>query len=160
MVITRNDNYFEDFEVGDEFQHARGKTVGEFENHLVTHMTMNTAEGHFNEHKMTTNDNPIGGARIVVGYLVLAIVVGLTSEDTTENAITDLGYDDITFDRPTRHEDTLYAESRVLEKYDPEDRDDAGVIVFEVTGKNQDDEQVCKAKRRVLIKKRTYWGED
>lgn len=159
MPITSADNYFEDFKVGDTFEHVRGKTVGEFENHLVTHMTMNTAEGHFNEQVMADSDNPMGNTRIVVGYLVLSIVVGLTSEDISENAITDLSYDGIRFTNPTVHGDTLHARSEVLDKYDADEREDAGVVEFEIVGENHRDEQVCEAKRRVLLKKREYWEE-
>lgn len=159
MPLTQSDNYFEDFEIGNRFEHARGKTIEAFENHLVTHTTMNTAEGHFNEHKMATDDSPVGGSRVVVGYLVLATVVGLSSEDTSENAITDLEYDGLRIDRPTRHGDTLYAESEVLEKHDHDERDDAGVVTFEVTGLNTDGEQVCRVERTVLLKKQSAWGE-
>ncbi len=157
MPVTGEHNYFEDFTVGETFEHARGKTVGEFENHLVTHMTMNTAEGHFNEEFMARGDNPMGETRIVVGYLVLAIVVGLTSEDISENAITDLSYDNIRFTAPTEHGDTLYARSEVVAIDEADDRDDAGIVTFHITGHNQDGEQVCETTRRVLLRKRAHW---
>lgn len=160
MPITGPDNYYEDFHVGDEFEHARGKTIGEFENHWVTHVTMNTAEGHFNDDLMRDSDLPgIGGSRVVVGYLVFSTVVGLASEDTSENAITDVRYDNITLTAPTRHGDTVYATSRVLDKWDTEDRDDAGVVRFEITGTNQAGTQVCSLERDVLLKKRAHWGD-
>jgi len=158
MPITSEDNYYEDFETGDEFEHARGKTVGEYENHWVTHVTMNTAEGHFNEDRMSQSDLPgIGGSRVVVGYLVFSIVVGLTSEDTSENAIADVGYDDIRLTDATRHGDTLYATSHVIDKRPAEDREDAGIVEFEIRGENQNGDQVCELKREVLIKRKEHW---
>lgn len=157
MPITSEDNYFEDFEIGDEYEHARGKTIGEYENHWITHVTMNTAEGHFNEDRMSGSDSPIGGSRVVVGYLVFSTVVGLASEDTSENAITDVSYDDIRLTAPTRHGDTVYASSKVLNKKPSEDRDDAGIVEFEIIGTNQNDEQVCELKREVLVKKKADW---
>lgn len=161
MTITSEDNYFEDFEVGDEFEHARGKTIGEYENHWVTHVTMNTADGHFNRHKMAEDDMAgIGGSRVVVGYLVFSTVVGLTAEDTSENALGDVAYDEIRLTAPTRHGDTLYAESEVLTKREAEERDDAGIVRFRILGTNQDGEQVCSLEREVLLKKRSHWGED
>lgn len=161
MPVTGTDNYYEDFAVGDEFQHYRGKTIGEYENHWMTHVTMNTAEGHFNEDFMSGSDMPgIGGSRVVVGYCVFSVVVGLASQDTSENALRDLRYDDIRITNPTRHGDTVYAESEVLEKREAEDRDDAGVVRFKVVGTNQDDEQVCELEREVLLKKREAWGEE
>lgn len=158
MGITSKNNYFEDFDVGDEFEHARGKTIGEYENHWVTHATMNTAEGHFNENKMSESNLPgIGGSRVVVGYLVFSTVVGLTSEDTSENAITDIGYDEIRLTAPTRHGDTVYATSKVLNKREADNRDDAGIVTFQIMGINQNEEQVCELKREVLLKKKEHW---
>jgi len=160
MALTSNDNYFEDFETGDEFEHARGKTIGEFENHWVTHTTMNTAEGHFNRHRMEDDDMAgIGGSRVVVGYLVFSTVVGLTAEDTSENALGDVAYDNIRLTAPTRHGDTLYARSTVIEKREAEDRGDAGIVRFRIVGTNQDDEKVCELEREVLLKKRSHWME-
>ena len=50
--LTGSDNYFEHFEVGAVWRHARGKTVTPLENVLITNMVMNTAQGHFNEDAM------------------------------------------------------------------------------------------------------------
>ena len=40
---TSPDNYFENFAVGQVIAHARGKTVTEMDNVLITNMVMNTA---------------------------------------------------------------------------------------------------------------------
>ena len=56
--LTGPSNYFEDFSVGDRFRHARGTTIGELENQLLTKLVMNTAQAHFNEHAM--KDTPWG----------------------------------------------------------------------------------------------------
>ena len=48
-AITGPDNDFEAFEVGLRFRHARGKTITELENVLITNLVMNTADAHFNE---------------------------------------------------------------------------------------------------------------
>ncbi len=39
--------YYEDFEVGHIYEHRRGKTVTEYDNHMFTLMTMNTHPMHF-----------------------------------------------------------------------------------------------------------------
>ena len=46
--LTGPDNYFEDFVVGAKLRHARGTTVGEVENQLLTKLVLNTADAHFN----------------------------------------------------------------------------------------------------------------
>ena len=39
--------YFEDFKIGDIYEHRPGKTITEYDNHLFTLMTMNTHPIHF-----------------------------------------------------------------------------------------------------------------
>ncbi|PCJ22062.1 MAG: acyl dehydratase [Gammaproteobacteria bacterium] len=151
-ALTRNDNYFEDFKIGDVMKHARGKTVGDMENVLVTHMVMNTAQAHFNEHSMKDTRFE---QRIVFGGCTAALVVGLTSQDTSENALMDLGMDKIRFKSPVFHGDTLYAYTEVLQLQDAH-RDDAGVVLFRHWGVNQDQTVVFEGERRVLIKRRSY----
>ena len=149
-TLTGNNNYFEDFEVGQSFRHTRGKTVDAFENQILTHLVMNTAEGHFNEHLMESGPY---GQRLVFGLVTGSIIIGLATQDTADNALSKLGLDDMRFMAPVFHGDTLYAYSEVLEKEDL-DRPDAGVIVFGHHGYKQDDTKVFEGKRRVLIKKR------
>jgi acyl dehydratase len=152
-ALTGSDNYFEDFTVGDVFRHARGKTVTEMDGTLLTHLVMNTAQGHFNEHLMAST--PFGG-RIVFGGIIAAVVIGLAYEDTGEQALAELGLTAVRFMAPVQHGDTLYAASEVLATTDA-DREDAGEVTFRHRGVNQDDEIVFEGERRVLIKRRSHW---
>ena len=156
MPRTSEDNYYEDFEVGQVYEHPRGKTMTEMDNVLITNLVLNTAQGHFNEDSMEDSEF---GQRIVYGGINLSLTCGLASETISENAISILGMDDVRFTTPVFHGDTLYAESEVLEKRDAEDRDDAGVVTFRVTGHNQDDEQVLQAEQTVLLKKAAHWRD-
>jgi itaconyl-CoA hydratase len=149
--LTGNDNYFENFEVGDVFKHARGKTITNLENVLITNLVMNTAQGHFNEHAM-------GGQVIVYGGVNFSMVLGLASQDCCENALAELGLDNIRLTRPVRHGDSLYAYSEVLSKTDS-DREDAGIIVFRHYGVNQNDEQIAQVERKVLLKRASHWAD-
>ena len=151
--LTSNDNYFEDFEVGQTIRHARGKTVTALENVNITNMVMNTAQGHFNEDRMSKT--PLGKV-LSYGGVNFSLVLGLASQDTVENAIAELGLDKIQLKAMVFHGDTLYAFSRVLEKRDS-DRDDAGIVVFKHWGVNQNNEQVAEIERTALIKKRSHW---
>jgi len=153
--LTGTGNYFEDFAVGDRLRHVRGKTVGEFENQILTHLVMNTAEGHFNEHVMQSSPY---GKRLVFGLVTGSIVVGLATQDTCENAILELGLDELRFVAPVFHGDTLYAASEVLEKSDC-DREDAGIVVFRHHGWKHDGTKVFEGKRKVLLKRRSHWGD-
>ena len=109
--LTSADNYFEDFAVGQTIRHARGKTVTELENVNITNMVMNTAQGHFNLDQM--QKTPLGKI-ICYGGVNFSIVLGLASQDTVENALAELGLDNIQLKTMVFHGDTLYAYSRVL----------------------------------------------
>ena len=153
--LTGKANYFEDFAVGDVIRHARGKTVEGLENVLITNMVMNTAQGHFNEHQMKSS--PYGG-RLSFGGVNFSLCMGLAMQDCGENALAELGMDNIRLQNPVVHGDTLYAYSEVLEVADS-DREDAGVVTFRHYGVNQDDKQVFQGDRRMLIKRRSHWGD-
>jgi len=154
--LTGKSNYFEDFTIGQVIRHARGKTVEGLENVLITNLVMNTAQGHFNEHAMKTS--PYGG-RLSYGGVNFSLCMGLAMQDTGENALAELGMDNIRLQNPVVHGDTLYAFSEVLAKEDAPDRDDAGVVTFRHYGVNQHDKQVFQGDRRMLIKRRSHWGD-
>lgn len=153
--LTGRTNYFEDFTVGQVIRHARGKTLEALENVLITNLVMNTAQGHFNEHAMKTS--PWKG-RLSYGGVNFSLVMGLAMQDTGENALAELGMDNIRLQNPVVHGDTLYAYSEVLSVVDA-DREDAGVVTFRHYGVNQDDKQVFQGDRRMLIKRRSHWGD-
>ncbi|HEX4096659.1 MAG TPA: MaoC family dehydratase [Caulobacteraceae bacterium] len=153
--LTGKTNYFEDFQVGDVIRHARGKTVEGLENVLITNMVMNTAQSHFNEHAMR---NSRYGGRLSYGGVNFSLCMGLAMQDCGENALAELGMDNIRLMNPVVHGDTLYAYSEVLAVEDAE-QPDAGVVTFRHYGVNQDDKQVFQGDRRMLIKRRSHWGD-
>ena len=153
--LTGNDNYFEDFVVGDVYRHVRGKTIYPSENVYITNIVMNTAAGHFNAHQMESLD--FGGGKIVsYGGVNFSLVLGLSSQDCVENALEELGLDNIRLTKSVGHGDTLYAYTEVLSKSDS-DREDAGIVVFRHYGVNQRDELIAQLDRRALIKRRSHW---
>lgn len=156
--LVSSNNYFEDFAVGDLIEHARGKTVTEMDNVLITNMVMNTAEGHFNEHRMRSSGGGIFAQRVVFGGINLSIVLGLAAQDTAEQALAELSLDKIKLSHPVFHGDTLYAYSEVLSLEDG-DRDDAGIVQFRHYGLNQDDKLCVEAERRVILKRKSHWAD-
>lgn len=153
-ALTGKGNYFEDFAPGDVMRHARGKTVSELENVLITNLVMNTAQGHFNEHAMA---DTMFGKRITFGGVTASLVIGLASEDTSENALAELSLDKIRFTTPVFHDDTIYAYTEVLGT-EPAEREDAGIVRFRHWGVNQDDKTVFEGERSVLVKRRSHWA--
>jgi len=145
-----SDSWFDDFRVGDVFKHARGKTVTEMDNVLITNLVINTAEGHYNEHKQS--QMPVAEHlrhRVVFGGITVAMIVGLAAQDTAARAIAELGMDKIRLRQPVLHGDTLYAYSEVLEKTERDDR--SGEVRFRHWGVNQHDAVVFEGERTLLL---------
>jgi itaconyl-CoA hydratase len=147
--------YFEDYRVGERMRHARGTTIGEVENQLVTKLVMNTADAHYNEAKM--KGGPFG-QRLVFGLVTGSIVIGLATQDTAENALAELRLDKLRFRAPVFHGDTLNAYSEVLAARNAE-RPDAGIVRFKHWGTKQDGTIVFEGEREVLIKRRSHWKD-
>jgi itaconyl-CoA hydratase len=154
-ALTATDNYFEDFVPGTVMRHARGKTVEAIENVMITNLVMNTAQAHFNEHAMKQNRF---GQRLTFGGVTAALIIGLASQDTAENALAELSLDKIRFTNPVFHGDTLYAFTEVL-AVTPADREDAGIVHFRHWGVKENDTVVFEGERRVLIKRRSHWAQ-
>jgi len=153
--LTGNGNWFEDFTVGQKMRHARGATVDEVENNFISKQVMNTAQAHWNEHYL--QGGPLGTGRVVFGLITASITIGLTSQDTAENALAEVGLDHLRFRAPVHHGDTLYAFTEVLAVEPASDRDDAGLVTFKHWGVTHDDRVVFEGERTVLIKRRSHW---
>jgi acyl dehydratase len=155
VALTGVDNWFEDFPVGRRIRHARGATMDALENAYLSKAVMNTAQPHWNEHALA-GDTPLGTGRVVFGLLTASLVVGLSSQDTAENALAELHMDKVRFRGPVHHGDTVYAFTEVLEATDDE-RPDAGRVRFAHWGVTHDDRLVVELERTVLIKRRSHW---
>jgi acyl dehydratase len=153
-TLTGPGAYFEDFEEGQKMRHARGTTIGEVENQLVTKLVMNTADAHYNEHR--ARNTPFG-QRVVFGLVTGSVVIGLATQDTAEQALAELRLDKLRFRAPVFHGDSLTAYSEVLSKRDA-DREDAGVVRFKHWGVKHDGTIVFEGEREVLVKRRSHWG--
>ncbi|MCY3851296.1 MAG: MaoC family dehydratase [Acidimicrobiaceae bacterium] len=156
--LTGDGNYFEDFEVGRRMRHARSATIDEVENNFISKQVMNTAQAHWNE--AITAGSSFGDGRLVFGLVTGSMTVGLTSQDTAENALAELGLDNVRFRKPVHHGDTLTAYTEVLAAGPADCRDDAGVVRFRHWGRNQHGDVVCELERTVLIKRAGHWRRD
>ena len=94
------------------------------------------------------------GRCLVVGTLVFSIVVGMSVADISGKAIANLEYEEIKHVGPVFHGDTVYAESRILEKQDSRSKPDRGIVYVETRAFNQHQDVVLTLRRRVLIPKR------
>lgn len=144
--------FFEDYTVGDVYQHPFGRTITETDNTWMTNLTLNTNQNHFNEH--FSEQNPITGGKVIVNSgFTIALVLGLSVFDMSQNAIANLQFTDIKMVHPVFVGDTLYAESVCTETRESKSRDYAGIISMVTRGVNQDGVQVISWKRSVMIAK-------
>lgn len=148
--------FFEDFNVGDVFAHPLGRTVGEADNRWFTLLTMNTNELHFNADMAGRTEH---GREIVNSGLTVAIVLGLSVSDISQNAVANLGWDEIRLTAPVFAGDTLYGESIVTEVRESRSRPYAGIVSCFTRGLNQDRAEVLSYRRSVLVYRRAA-GEE
>ena len=143
--------FLEDFTVGDVYRSRLGRTVTETDNTWFTLLTMNTNQMHFNSVYAARTEF---GKPLVVSTLTLAIVVGLSVTDTSENAVANLGWDDISLPHPVYAGDTLWAESEVLELRESRSRPNCGIVSIRTRGLNQEGEVVIEFTRTFMIFRR------
>ena len=91
---------------------------------------------------------------LVVGTLVFSLVVGITVPDISGKAIANLMYEQIDHLKPVFINDTIYARTKILECIESKTKSDRGIVYVETTAFNQDNIDVLKFRRKVLIKKR------
>lgn len=145
--------YFEEFEVGQVFDHAIRRTVTEADNVLISTMTHNPAALHLDEEYC--REHTEFGRRIVNSCFTLSLMVGISVNDTTlGTAVANLGWDEVRFPRPVFHGDTLRVETEVLEKRESRSRPNNGIVIFEHRAYNQRDELVGHCKRSALMLKK------
>jgi itaconyl-CoA hydratase len=149
--------YYEDFVVGDIYEHRPGRTITETENTWFTLLTMNTHPLHFDAEYARHSEF---GRCLVASPFTVSLIVGMSVSDVSQKAIANLGWTDIRLTHPVFAGDTLYAESEVLDKRESKSRQDAGIVSVRSLGKNQDGAVVCTFDRTMLVQRRGHALED
>lgn len=149
--------YFEDFSVGDIYEHRPGRTITETENTWFTLLTMNTHPMHFDAEYAKHSEF---GRCIVCSPFTVAVMVGMSVTDVSQKAIANLGWSEIKLTHPLFAGDTLTAESEVLGKRESKSRPNAGIVTVKTRGFNQAGVTVCEFERTMLIAKRGFDVED
>jgi len=144
--------YFEQFEVGQRFEHELRRTVTETDNLLISALTMNPAALHLDAEYC--KDTPFG-QRLVNSVYTLGLLVGLSIYETTYGTtVANLGWEEVRFPKPVFIGDTLHAATTVLAKRESQSRPDTGIVTFDHRDFNQRDEEVCSCRRAALMLKR------
>ena len=143
--------FFEDFELGDVYQHPLGRTVTTTDNIWFTLLTQNTAPIHFDHHYSAQTEF---GKPLVDSTFTLALVTGQSVTDISQNVMANLGWDNVTLPRPVFEGDTIYSQSEVLEKRESKSRPNVGIVRVKTLGYNQNGKVVIEFTRTVMVYKR------
>ena len=144
--------YFEDFNVGDVYRCRLGRTLTETDNTWFTLLTSNTNQIHFNSDYARRTEF---GKCLINSTLTLAIVTGMGVADVSENGVA-LGWDEVKLPNPLFAGDTLYSESRVLEKRESRSNPQRGVVKVRTRGIQQEGKVVIDYVRSVLVWKKAH----
>jgi acyl dehydratase len=144
---------FEDFEVGDVYEHPLGRTIVAADNIWFTCMTMNTNPIHFDAEYAgrTQFKRPL-----VNSCFTLALVTGQSVIDLTLNAVANLGWDEVRLPNPLFEGDTVYATSEVLETRESKSQPAVGIVRVKTTGTNQHGVPVIEFTRTFMVWKRGH----
>jgi len=144
-------NYFDDFVVGQVYKHALGRTISEADNSWFTLLTMNTNPNHFDANLASHTEF---GQPLVNSGLTLAIVLGQSVHDISQNAFANLGWKNIELKAPVFVGDTIYAESKITGLRESESRPYAGIVTVQTRGYKQDGSVFITFERSVFVYKR------
>ena len=144
---------YEDFQVGDVYEHPLGRTVLPVDKSWFTLLTQNTNPIHFDHHyaSQTEFKKPL-----VDSTFTLALVTGQSVPDVSQNVMANLGWDEVRLPNPVFEGDTIYSRSEVLETRESKSRPNVGIVTVKTTGFNQKGTTVIEFKRTVMVYKRGH----
>ena len=149
--------YYNDFVIGDVYEHRPGRTITETDNIWFTLLTMNKHPLHFDNAYAAKTEFK---RPLVNSCLTLSIVAGMSVSDVSQKAIGNLGWNDVRLTAPVFVGDTIYAESEVLSKRESASRPGQGLVTVRTIGKKDDGTQFMSFERTVLVPKRGHGVED
>jgi itaconyl-CoA hydratase len=144
---------YEDFEVGDVYVHPLGRTITTADNSWFTLLTLNTNNVHFDHHFAAATEF---GRPLVNSAFTIALVTGMSVTDLSQNAMANLGWDEVRLPNPVFEGDTLYARSEVLDTRESRSRPNVGIVRVRTVGFNQDNVEVITFQRTFMVYKRGY----
>jgi itaconyl-CoA hydratase len=143
--------FFEDFVVGDRYEHPLGRTILPTDNAWMTLLSQNTAPLHFDRHYAAATS---WGQPLVDSTFTLALVTGQSVTDVSQNVFANLGWDRVRMPAPVFEGDTIYSRSTVLSARDSESRPDIGIVSVRTEGYNQDGTIVISFERTLMVYRR------
>ncbi|HEV2986728.1 MAG TPA: MaoC family dehydratase [Vicinamibacterales bacterium] len=144
---------FEDFTIGDVYEHPLGRTVLAADNVWFTCLTMNTNPIHFDAEYASRTEFK---KPLVNSCFTLALVTGQSVIDLTMNGVANLSWDEVRMPNPLFEGDTVYSKSEVLDTRESKSRPTAGIVQVKTTGVNQHGATIIEFKRTFMVWKRDH----
>ncbi|OLT01954.1 acyl dehydratase [Pseudonocardia sp. CNS-004] len=145
--------FYEDFVVGDTYEHPLGRTVTTTDNIWFTLLTQNTAPLHFDHEYAKRTEF---GKPLVNSTFTLSLVAGQSVTDVSQNVFANLGWGEITLPNPVFEGDTIRSRSTVEAVRESRSRPGLGVVTVKTTGLKQTGEVVIEFTRTLLVYKRGH----
>jgi itaconyl-CoA hydratase len=143
---------FEDFHVGQKFEHHWGRTVSEADTTLFTTLTLSYNPLYFNRAYAKAHGHP----DIVVNpQLVFNVVLGLSVEDCSEIGGPFLGVYELVYSHPVYPGTTIVARSETIETRISQSSPSNGIVTWRTEGLDSDGERLVSFRRSNLIRRRT-----
>lgn len=151
VTAGQHGRFLEDFAVGDVYRHWPGRTVTESDNISFSLLTMNRHPMHCDAHFAAQSEF---GKPLVNSGLTLAIVLGMTVDDVSLNAVANLGWKEIKLTAPVFPGDTIYARSEVLAVRPSRSRPHQGIVTTRTEGFKADGTVFLTFERMSLVAER------
>ncbi|ALP68555.1 (R)-specific enoyl-CoA hydratase RipB/Ich [Paraburkholderia caribensis] len=148
--------YYEDFEVGNTYEHRPGRTITDVDNIWTTLLTMNTQQVHFDQAYASHTE---WKKLLVDSTFTLALLTGMSVRTVSAKVVANLGWNNVRATHPVFAGDTLYAESTVLDKRESKSRPTQGIVTVLTHGINQDGKLVMSFERTMLVYRRGHSPE-
>lgn len=144
--------WFEEFHIGQQFEHEVRRTVLEADNMWFSAMTYNPAQLHIDHDYAEGTEF---GKPLINSLFTLGLVIGLSVQDTTlGTTVGNLGMSETKFPKPVFAGDTIRSQTKVLDLRESQSRPTQGIVSFEHIGLNQRGEIICQTQRGALMMKR------
>jgi itaconyl-CoA hydratase len=144
---------YEDFQVGDIYEHPLGRTVLPVDNSWFTLLTQNMNPIHFDAHYAAQTEF---GKPLVDSTFTLALVTGQSTIDLSFHVMANLGWDEVRLPAPVFEGDTIYSRSEVLEARESRSRPNVGIVKVKTSGYNQDGTVVITFTRTFMVYRRGH----
>ncbi len=145
--------YFEDFVVGEVFEHRLTRTVTQMDNMLFSNMTLNPQPLHIDRHFCETETE--WGQPLMNSLFTLGLMIGISVNDlTVGTTIANLGMTEVKFPNPLFEGDTVHCTTKILGKRESKSRAGAGIVELHHRAYKQDGTLVAECRRQAFMQMR------